>query len=52
MRYVEKIGLNAKKAFKELKAINHNQIKSVLKSELFFGLITDEATAKIIIKNS
>jgi len=28
------------------------QIKSVLKSELFFGLITDEATAKIIIKNS
>tara|TARA_X000000368_G_scaffold405779_1_gene383293 strand:- start:1258 stop:2499 length:1242 start_codon:yes stop_codon:yes gene_type:complete len=32
MRYVEKIGLNAKKAFKELKAINHNQIKSVLKN--------------------
>ena len=28
------------------------QIKSVLKSELFFGLITDEATAKIIIKNN
>ena len=30
MKYLEKIGLNAKKAFKELKSIKHNKIKLVL----------------------
>ena len=30
MRYLEIIGKNAKKAFKDLKAINHNKIKKVL----------------------
>ena len=30
MKYLEKIGLNAKKAFEELKSVNHNKIKLVL----------------------
>ena len=30
MKYLEKIGLNAKKAFEELKGIKHNKIKLVL----------------------
>ena len=32
MKYLEKIGQNAKKAFKGLKTIKHNQIKSVLEN--------------------
>ncbi len=32
MKYLEKIGLNARKAFEELKGINHNKIKLVLKN--------------------
>ena len=32
MRYLEKIGLNAKKAFEELKSINHKKIQLVLNS--------------------
>ena len=30
MQYLEKIGKNAKKAFEDLKNINHNKIKKVL----------------------
>ena len=30
MRYLEKIGKNARKAFEELKNVNHNRIKRVL----------------------
>ena len=30
MQYLEKIGKNAKKAFEELKSINHDKIKKVL----------------------
>ncbi len=32
MRYLKKIGLNARRAFKELKDINHNKIQLVLKN--------------------
>jgi len=32
MRYLKKIGLNAKKAFKELKYIDHNRVRLVLNS--------------------
>ena len=32
MKYLEKIGLNSKKAFKKLKTINHNKIKIVLEN--------------------
>ena len=32
MKYLEKVGLNARKAFEELKAIKHNKIKLVLKN--------------------
>ena len=32
MQYLEKIGLNAKKAFEELKSVKHNKIKLVLES--------------------
>jgi len=32
MKYLEKIGLNARRAFEELKAIKHNKIKLVLKN--------------------
>ena len=32
MKYLEKIGLNARKAFEELKTIKHNKIKLVLKN--------------------
>ena len=31
MKYLKKIGLNARKAFEELKAIEHSKIKLVLK---------------------
>ena len=30
MKYLEKVGLNARKAFEELKAIKHNKIKRYL----------------------
>ena len=30
MRYLEKIGKNARKAFEDLKVIKHNKIKKVL----------------------
>ena len=30
MKYLEKVGLNARKAFEELKTIKHNKIKLVL----------------------
>ncbi len=30
MKYLEKIGLNAKKAYEELKTVNHNKIKLIL----------------------
>ena len=30
MKYLKKIGINAQKAFKELKDANHDKIKSVL----------------------
>ena len=32
MKYLEKVGLNARKAFEELKTIKHNKIKLVLKN--------------------
>ena len=32
MKYLEKIGLNAKKAFEELKSVNHDKIRLVLNS--------------------
>jgi len=32
MKYLEKVGLNARKAFEKLKAIKHNKIKLVLKN--------------------
>ena len=32
MKYLEKIGINAKKAFEELKTVNHNKIRLVLNS--------------------
>ena len=30
MKYLEKIGLNARRAFKKLKSVKHNKIKLVL----------------------
>ena len=30
MKYLEKVGLNARKAFEELKAVKHSKIKLVL----------------------
>ena len=32
MKYLEKVGLNARKAFEELKTIKHDKIKLVLKN--------------------
>ena len=32
MKYLKKIGLNARKAFEKLKGIKHNKIKLVLKN--------------------
>ena len=32
MNYLKKIGINARKAFEELKTIKHNKIKLVLKN--------------------
>jgi hypothetical protein len=32
MKYLEKVGLSARKAFEELKAVKHNKIKLVLKN--------------------
>ena len=32
MKYLEAIGVNAKKAFEELKTVNHNKIRLVLNS--------------------
>ena len=32
MKYLEKVGSNARKAFEALKGIKHNKIKSVLKN--------------------
>ena len=32
MKYLEKVGVNARKAFEELKTIKHNKIKLVLKN--------------------
>ena len=32
MKYLKKIGLNARKAFEELKSVNHDKIQLVLNS--------------------
>ena len=48
MRYLEKIGSNARKAFEELKNINHNKITSVLKN---YNTAILENKKKIIREN-
>ena len=52
MKYLAKIGLNAKKAFEELKGVKHSQIKLVLanynKSILKKLIHTKKVRSKII----
>jgi glutamate-5-semialdehyde dehydrogenase len=49
MNYLEKIGFNAKKAFEELKSINHDKIQAVLNS---YNNAILKNKKKIIIENS
>ena len=49
MKYLEKIGLNAKKAFKELKSITHERIQLVLNS---YSNVILKNKKKIISENS
>ncbi len=48
MKYLVKIGTNAKKAFEELKNINHNKIKSVLN---YYNTLIKKNKQKIIKEN-
>ena len=48
MKYLNKIGLNARKAFEELKTIEDNKIKSVLKN---YSLSILKNKKKIIKEN-
>ncbi len=49
MKYLKKIGINAQKAFKELKDANHDKIKSVLND---YSLLISKNKKKIIKENS
>ena len=50
MKYLNKIGLNARKAFEELKTIEDNKIKSVLKNYSLSILKNKKIIIKKILK--
>ena len=50
MNYLETIGKNAKKAFEDLKSVNHNKIKKVLENYNYSLLKNKKKLLKKIIK--